>query len=60
MRADIEKPGLFTNTTNGLARRPRVVIADASPSFMSVVLSVLEFHEVVDLVGRVPSKRSFS
>lgn len=53
MRADMEKLDSLPDATNSdLTRRFRVVIADASPNVMSVVLSVLEFHEVVDLIGR--------
>jgi len=53
MRADVEKPSsLEDGTKTDPTGRLRVVIADASPGFMSVVLSLLEFHEVVDLIGR--------
>jgi DNA-binding NarL/FixJ family response regulator len=53
MRAAIEKLEPSTNATiAGTARRLRVVIADASMDFMAVVLSLLEFHEIVDLIGR--------
>jgi DNA-binding NarL/FixJ family response regulator len=32
--------------------RLRVLVADGSPDAMSVVLSLLEFHHIVDLIGR--------
>jgi len=54
MRANMEHPEWLAHLANSdLTRRLRVMIADASPGYMSVVLSVLEFHDVVDLVGRV-------
>jgi DNA-binding NarL/FixJ family response regulator len=53
MRAHIEEQKLLTDGMNlDLKRRLSVVIVDASTSSMSVALSVLEFHEVVDLIGR--------
>jgi DNA-binding NarL/FixJ family response regulator len=53
VRAEIQESKLLTNARNGdRTDRLRAVIADASPEFMSVVLRMLEFHEVVDLIGR--------
>jgi CheY-like chemotaxis protein len=33
-------------------RRLRVIVADGSPRYLDTVCDVLEFHEIVDLVGR--------
>jgi DNA-binding NarL/FixJ family response regulator len=37
----------------GEPRRLRVVVADGSSLSMTVVLSLLEYHELVDMIGRV-------
>jgi DNA-binding NarL/FixJ family response regulator len=39
----------------GEPRRLRVVVADESSLSMTVVLSLLEYHELVDLIGRAAS-----
>ncbi|MGA8273645.1 MAG: hypothetical protein WB919_18935 [Candidatus Sulfotelmatobacter sp.] len=37
---------------NAEAHRLRVVVADGSPQYMDTVLALLEFHEIIDLIGR--------
>jgi DNA-binding NarL/FixJ family response regulator len=53
MRATIEATetcGSFGDAIK--AQRLRVVLADGSPQYMSAVLVLLEFHEMIDLIGR--------
>jgi DNA-binding NarL/FixJ family response regulator len=53
MRAGIERfESSIKESPVEATRRLRLVVADASLDFMSVVLCLLEFHDDVDLIGR--------
>jgi DNA-binding NarL/FixJ family response regulator len=53
MRTSVEATNSKQSSSHAMeTRRLRIVVADGSPQHMAVVLAVLEFHELVDLIGR--------
>jgi DNA-binding NarL/FixJ family response regulator len=46
----IDSPVNFANPAE--SRRARVVVADGSDDYLAAVMGLLEFHDVIDLIGR--------
>src|SRR6266567_4850839 len=53
MRAAIEAIELCKSVArNPAARKVRVVVVDGSPQYLAVICSLLDLHELVDIIGR--------
>ena len=56
MRAAIEAIELCQSVArNPAARKVRVVVVDGSPQYLAVICSLLDLHELVDIIGRAAS-----